>query len=235
MSAPNPLYSPYSTIDRERSLADYTARTFLWMFAGLFVTFAVAFLSYITGAILYVFWYTPVLYGLYIAEIAVVLILSARIQKLSPISARILFFLYALLNGVTLASLFLLFDAVVLVYALAGTSLFFGGMALYGFITKKDLSSWRGILLGGLIFLAIFWILSLFLNLTVYETGICIVGLLVFMGLTAYDTQKIKAYHEYYISDEAMAAKASIFAALQLYLDFINIFLYLVRLLGRKD
>lgn len=235
MYTPDLEGSAYDPYFYERSLADYSAKTFLWMFAGLLVTFVTAFLVYATGAIYMIFSFTPLLFILLIAEVGTVMLLSAKIRSLSPSAAVALFMGYAVLNGLTFSSVFAVCDAAALIFAFGGTALFFGGMAVYGFTTKRDLTSWRKMLIGGLIFLLIFWVLSLFLNLTLYETGICIVGILVFMGLTAYDTQKIKAYHQMYMHDTAMSAKTSIYAALELYLDFINIFLYLVRLFGRRD
>ena len=98
-----------------------------------------------------------------------------------------------------------------------------------------DLSGLRPILTAGLIFLLVFWLISMFLPLSGFDRIICFVGLAVFMGLTAYDTQKIKQLHAAFEGDYEMSKKASIFAALQLYLDFINIFLYILRLLGRRS
>ena len=108
-------------------------------------------------------------------------------------------------------------------------------LAAYGWFTKRDLSGLRPILTAGLIFLLVFWLISMFLPLSGFDRIICFVGLAVFMGLTAYDTQKIKQLHAAFEGDYEMSKTASIFAALQLYLDFINIFLYILRLLGRRS
>lgn len=122
--------------------------------------------------------------------------------------------------------------AIILVFG--ATSLFFGIMALLGHFTNADFSRVRPFLMGGLVFLLVFWVLSMFLNLSAFETAVCYIGIFIFLAFTAYDTQKIKAYHQYYSQNPAMAAKASIFSALQLYLDFVNLFLYLIRLMGRR-
>ncbi len=124
---------------------------------------------------------------------------------------------------------FLLFDLANLIVIFGLTALFFGGFALYGRFTKVDLSGLRPLLVGGLIFLIIAGLLSLFINLSAFERTICMVGILVFLCFTAYDTQKIKSNYQYFSGDAAMLQKASIFSALQLYLDFINLFLYLLR------
>lgn len=215
------------------SIGAYTAKTFLWMFLGLLTTFAVAFAGYITGAILYVFAIPYVHIVLLVAELAVVLILSARIQTLHIGTARTLFFAYAALNGVVFSAYFLIFRMTSLIMVFVLTAVYFGGMALYGHITKTDLSRLRPILVGGLIFLILFGILSLFLPFGAMERVVCLVGIAVFLGFTAYDTQKIRAYYSYYQGDQEMLARASIFSALQLYLDFINLFLYLLRFLGK--
>ena len=215
------------------SAGSYTAKTFLWMFLGLLTTFAVAFLGYFTGAILYVFAIPYVHIVLLVAELAVVLVLSARIQTLHVGTARALFFAYAVLNGVVFSAYFLIFEMTSLILVFALTAVYFGGMALYGHVTKADLSRLRPILVGGLIFLILFAVLSLFLPFGSLDRVVCLVGIAIFLGFTAYDTQKIRAYYEYYQGDQEMLARASIFSALQLYLDFINLFLYLLRFLGK--
>ena len=223
----------YGAVEGE-SLGRYTAKTFGWMFLGLLVTFLVSFISYFTGGILLVFQVPYMYLILGVAELAVVIFLSARIHKMSVGLARSLFLFYAVLNGVVFATYFLMFDLAYLIFAFAATSLFFGVMALIGYVTNADLSRLRNFLMGGLIFLAIFWVGSMFINLSQFETIACFIGIFVFLVLTAYDTQKIKAYHQIYAGDQQMAKKASIFSALQLYLDFINLFLYIIRVIGRR-
>jgi len=117
---------------------------------------------------------------------------------------------------------------------LAATSLFFGIMAVAGYVTKADLSSLRGFLTGSLLFLLGFWVIGLFINLGRLELIMCTFGIFIFLAYTAYDTQKIRAFHQIYAQDPAMAKKASIISALQLYLDFINLFIYLLRIVGKK-
>jgi len=106
---------------------------------------------------------------------------------------------------------------------------------LHGRFTRTDLSRLRPLLVGGLIFLVIAGLLSMFINFSAMERTICMVGIVVFLCFTAYDVQKIKANYEYFYGNEAILQKASIFSALQLYLDFINLFLYLLRFLGRSS
>ena len=133
-----------------------------------------------------------------------------------------------------LSAYFYVYDLMILWSVFLLTSLFFGVMALIGYFANVNFSGIRPFMTGGLIFLCGFWVLSLFINLSAFETIACTVGIFIFLLFTAYDTKKIKAYYEYYGQAPEMAAKASIFSALQLYLDFINLFLYILRILGRK-
>lgn len=221
-------------VSRE-SLASYTAKTFGWMFLGLFVTFAASMALYLTGAFYYVvLGFNGILpIALCVAEIAVVLYLSARIHKLSITAARGLFFLYALLNAVTFSSIFVLYDVSSLVFVFGMTSVYFGVMALYVYMTKADLSRIRPVLLFGLVALIVLALLSLFIP--GLDTGICLIGVVIFVAFTAYDTQKIRQNYAYFQGNPELLQKASIISALQLYLDFINLFLYLLRLFSRRD
>ena len=217
--------------------ADYMNRTYRWMAVGLLITFAAAF---VTAA-------TPLLYvvnSLYlvftIAELVLVYVLSSRVQNMSVGGARATFFAYALLNGMVLSYYFLVFSASTLIMALLATSLYFGLMAVYGTTTHKDLTGWGPKLMGGLVALIVCSLVGGLFSLFGFGFGImdlvlCAVGLLIFMGLTAYDTQMLKYYYSYFGGDAAMLHKSSIIGALNLYLDFINIFLYILRMLGRRS
>ena len=220
-------------VERE-SLGRYTAKTFGWMFAGLLLTFIIAVGIVVTGTIYSIlvipYWY----YILFAAEIGVVLLLSARIEKMSVGMARALFFIYAAINGIVFSVYFYVFDLEILFLVFGVTSMFFGIMAVIGWFGNINFAKLRPFMLGGLIFLAFFWLLSMFINLTAFETGVSMIGIFLFLIYTAYDTKKIQAYYEYYGQSPEMAAKASIFSALALYLDFINLFIYLLRILGRK-
>lgn len=221
---------------RQDSIGSYTAKTFLWMFFGLLTTFFIALLGYTSRLTLYALISIPYFHLIVlVAEVAVVLILSSRIERLSLLTARLLFFAYAAMTGVVFSTYFLLFEMSSLILIFAATAVYFAALALYGYFTKADLSRLRPILITGLIFLVIFGVLSLFLPFSgSMDRIICLAGIAIFLGFTAYDTQKIRAYHAYYGHDPVMAQKASIIAALQLYLDFINLFLYLLRFMGKQ-
>lgn len=224
----------YEAAREYEPLERYTAKTFGWMFLGLMVTFLVAMTGYVTGLVWLVFAIPQMVLALGIAELAVVLYMSARITKVSVGTARALFLVYSVLNGVVFSAYFLMYDLSSLVFIFGATSLFFGVMAAIGYFARVNLSNLRNFLVGGLVFLMVFWIASMFINLQRYEIVACSVGIFIFLLFTAYDTQKIKAYHQAYCHDGQMAGKASIFAALQLYLDFINLFLYLLRAAGKR-
>ena len=217
------------------TLNEYIARTFGWMFLGLMVTFTLAAAMAYTDAV----WYLAAIPGIPIillaAELAVVLILSSGIQKRTVNTTRALFMLYAVINGLVFSFYFVVYDVANLIFIFGLTALFFGAFALYGRFTRTDLSKLGPLLLGGLIFLVIAGLLSLFIDFSALERVICMVGIVVFLCFTAYDVQKIKFNYEYFYGNEALLQKASVFAALQLYLDFINLFLYLLRFLGRNN
>ena len=217
------------------TLNEYIARTFGWMFVGLMVTFALAAAMAYTGAVWYLAAIPAIPMILLIAEVAVVLILSSGIQRRSVGATRMLFMLYAVINGLVFSFYFVVYDVANLIFIFGITALFFGAFALYGRFARTDLSRLRPLLMGGLIFLVIAGLLTLFIDFTTLERIICMVGIVVFLCFTAYDTQKIKANYEYFCGNDEILQKASIFSALQLYLDFINLFLYLLRYLGRSN
>ena len=215
------------------TLNQYVARTFGWMFVGLMITFLLAAVLAMTGAVTYLFVNPYIPMVLLIAELVVVLVLSAGILKRPVGVTRVLFAVYSILNGLVFSAYFVIYDVANLVVIFGLTALFFGAFSLYGRFTKTDLSKLRPLLIGGLIFLLIAGLLTMFLNLSSMERIICMVGIVVFLCFTAYDVQKIKANYEYFYGDAVLLQKASIYSALQLYLDFINLFLYLLRFLGR--
>ena len=215
------------------TLNRYIARTYAWMFLGLTVTFLLAWALAATGTVFYLFAIPSITIILLVAEIAVVLLFSARLHKQSVGVSRVLFLVYSLLNGLVFSVYFVLFEVANLIAIFGLTALFFGAFALYGRFTKTDLSRLWPLLIGGLIFLVVAAILSMFINMTALERIICMVGIVIFLCFTAYDNQKIKANYQYFYHDAALLQKASIYSAMELYLDFINLFLYLLRFLGK--
>ena len=231
----NPYSYDNSYAQPQLSLNQYIARTYAWMFAGLTITFLLAWAMSASGAVFTLLIAFPqIAMILLIAELAVVIIFSARILKHSAGVSRVLFLVYSMLNGVVFSVYFVLFEVTSLIAIFGLTALFFGAFALYGRFTKTDLSRLRPLLIVGLIFRVAANLLSLFIDMSGLERLICMVGIVVFLCFTAYDNQKIKANYQYFYHDAAMLQKASIYSALQLYLDFINLFLYLLRFLGKS-
>lgn len=225
--------SPFGTLNQ------FVAKTFGWMFAGLLVTFAAAVGTVSTGAFVMLF-STGLVFALTIAELILVLVLSARITKLQPSTATAMFFVYAVLNGINLSVYFLVYDLSTLILAFLVGAVYFGVMAVYGANTQRDLLGWAPKLMGGLVALIVTALVGglfglLFgISFGFLDVVYCGLSVLLFMGMTAYDTQMLKHHYAYFGGDAAMLQKASIFGALNLYLDFINIFLYIVRILGRN-
>lgn len=217
------------------SLGQYTAKTFGWMCVGLMITFITSIILAFSGLTLVLFSTAAVSIGLAVAQVAVVLFLSFGLNKMSTATATILFLSYSFLTGITFSGLFYSYGVSSVIGVFLLTSLYFGALAAYGMFTKADLSKMGPFLTVSVVFLIIGSIITMFFPMAMFEKLLCIGGLVIFLGFTAYDTQKIASYYHAYQGDEAMLGKASIISALQLYLDFINIFIYLLRLIGNRD
>ena len=227
----------YNNYDRgyaepSMNASDYMTRTYRWMASGLLITFAMA---YITATTQLIYLVDSLYLVLTIAELALVFVLSSRVQNMSVDAARATFFGYALLNGMVLSYYFIVFSVGTLVMAFLATAVYFGLMAVYGTTTHKDLTGWGPRLMMGLVALIVTSLIGMLFGFGFGSSVLyCGIGLVLFMLLTAYDTQKIQQMYAYYAGDPELAEKASIYGALTLYLDFINIFLYVVRLLGNN-
>ena len=221
---------------RGDTLGQYTAKTFLWMVLGLLVTFTVAVGCWVTDALYYAAYYIPYVHLIVLAATLVLAFTMAhRIEKMRVGTAIAMFVAFSALFGFTLSIYLYIYELTILAFCFLLTAVYFGALAAYGFLTKRDLSSIRTILFSSTLFLIVFGLLSMFIpSLDMFDRVVCLVGIATFLGWTAYDTQKIKAFYSYYSASPDMLAKASIFSALQLYLDFINLFLYLLRFLGNK-
>lgn len=225
----------YQTASANDILAQESARTFMarvyrWMFAGLALTGLVA--MYVASrpelalAAAQNRW---VLFGL---ELAAVFGLSLFAQRMGGAMAAILFLAYAALNGVTFSGIFYAFQLGSVVNAFFLTSAVFLAMSVYGSSTKRDLGSWGGFLYGGLVGILLAMVVSFFLHSSLLEFVINCAMVVVFSGLAAYDQQKLRQFHA--SSGYSSAASLSIVGALTLYLDFINLFIALLRLFGNR-
>lgn len=192
----------------------------------------------VSGVMLTQFGYTlfvsPLRWVVMLAPLAAVFFLSFRIQNLSVSAARGLFLVYAGLVGISLATIFLVFthESIVRVFFITAAS--FGALSLWGYTTKRDLSGMGSFLMMGLFGIIIASLVNIFLGSSMLQFMVSVVGVLVFAGLTAYDTQRIKEM--YYAGDDGtVAGKKAIMGALMLYLDFINLFMMLLQLLGNRN
>lgn len=205
------------------------SKTFLWMFLGLLATAVVSAFSYVTGFTINFIEVWPILL---IAEVVVVIVFSLLLKKLPPGVVGVLFFVYAILNGITLSTIFYVFELSSIVFIFFAAAAIFGICALYGKITNKDLSKIGTILLVTLLIGVIISIINLFIGNSMINIIIDWLILIVFFGITAWDMQKVRQFAESGESDD----KVAIYCAMQLYLDFINIFLRLLQIFGsRKD
>ncbi|WP_439530268.1 Bax inhibitor-1/YccA family protein [Pannonibacter sp.] len=177
---------------------------------------------------------SPLQWVVMLAPLGMVMFLSFRIQSMSASTAQITFWVYAALMGVSLSSIFLVYTGGSIARVFFITAVSFGALSLFGYTTKKDLSAWGSFLFMGLIGIVLASIVNIFLASSAMQFAISVIGVLVFAGLTAYDTQQIKEM--YYAGDDSeVAAKKSIMGALRLYLDFINLFLMLLQLFGNRE
>ena len=211
-------------------------KVYLWMTMALAITGFAAYGVATSPGILQTIYANPaVMWGIIIAELILVVTVSGAINRLSLSVATLLFIVYSVLNGALLSSVFLVYTAssvATVFFITAGT---FAAMALVGYTTKTDLSSMGKILLMALIGMIIATIVNLFVKSTGLELIISYIGVLVFVGLTAYDSQKIKQMLLQAPDASEGAQKVALLGALSLYLDFINLFLYLLRIFGRRD
>lgn len=212
-------------------------KVYVWMTLALVLTGITAYGVASSPSLMMTIIQTPaIMWGLIIAELAIVIAISAAINRLSLTTATLLFVLYSVLNGATLSLIFAVYTMSSIANVFFITAGTFGVMAAYGYFTKRDLSSWGKLLLMALIGLIIATLVNVFLvKSSGFDLILSYVGVLIFVGLTAYDTQKIKQMLAMQIDMGEGAQKVALLGALSLYLDFINLFLYLLRIFGRRE
>ena len=231
-------------ISRVAATNAFLRSVYNWMAAGLGLTAVISFA--ITYTSLGYFFFTPeggitpmgsmVGFGSIIAELVLVFVLSLRIQKLQASTATMMFLAYSALNGISLSFVLIAYNVGSVAQAFITATGMFAAMSLYGLYTKRDLSGMGGILTMGLIGLLIAMVVNMFLGSSQMDWIISIIGVVLFCGLTAYDTQFLKEMGETVPHDDATAVRrGTIIGALKLYLDFINLFLMLLRLMGNRE
>ncbi|HVO15669.1 MAG TPA: Bax inhibitor-1/YccA family protein [Alphaproteobacteria bacterium] len=218
----------------DEGLRSYMLRVYNYMMLGLALTGAVAYGVASTPAIQQVVFGSGLMWLFILAPVALVLLLSFRIHKMSFASAQITYWIYAALNGVAFSTIFLAYTGTSIARVFFITAATFGALSLYGYTTKRDLSGFGSFLFMGLIGILIAAVVNMFLASSALQFAISVIGVLVFAGLTAYDTQQIKELY-YAVDDSEIVGKKAIMGALRLYLDFINMFVMLLQLFGNRN
>jgi FtsH-binding integral membrane protein len=206
------------------------SKTFLWMFLGLLVTGVVSWYTYSSGLFISIF-YEGFFNILLIAEIVVVLLFSFLFRKLPAVIVAVLYFIYAIINGVTMSVIFVLFEMTSIYVCFFASAIAFAAMAVVGYKTDMDLGRFRPMLYGILIAGIIMSIVNIFLARPMLDIVISWVILAVFFGITAYDIQKIKNLVYY---DNIDTNKIHIYGAMEIYLDFVNIFIRILSIFGKR-
>jgi FtsH-binding integral membrane protein len=223
-------------VDIDVGLRDYMLRIYNYMASGLALTGIVAYL-FASSGIYRELAQTPLIYLVMLAPFGFVLALSFGINRMSAGTAQLLFWLFSGVMGLSLASIFLVYTGASIARVFFITAGTFAAMSIYGYTTQRDLSGMGSFMMMGLIGIIIASLVNLFLASSALQFAISVIGVIVFVGLTAWDTQRIKQmYFEIDHSDGQIAGKTAIMGALSLYLDFINLFMMLLQLLGaRRD
>jgi FtsH-binding integral membrane protein len=225
------------TIRREgidEGLRAYMLGVYNYMAAGLAVSGIIAYFVSASPAILTtIYTNTALTWVVMLAPLAFILAISFGIQKMKASTVQALYWAFAITMGISLSSIFVVYTSASIARVFFITAATFGAMSLYGYTTKKDLTGWGSFLFMGLIGIIIASVVNFFMASAALDFAISVIGVLVFVGLTAYDTQKIRNEYSEFDSGE-VATKKSVFGALRLYLDFINLMLMLLRLFGSR-
>jgi hypothetical protein len=223
----------------DEGLRSYMLGVYNYMTAGVALTGIVAYLTYSLAsqnpAVAQLLYASPLKWVIMLAPLAFVFFLSFRVHNMSPGAAQIAFWLFAAVMGLSLSSIFLVFTGQSITQVFFVTAAAFAGLSLWGYTTKKDISGWGSFLIMGVIGIIIAALVNLFLQSSALQFAISALGVLVFAGLTAYDTQNIKDTYYEVRGNAELAAKSAIMGALSLYLDFINMFTSMLNLFGSSE
>ena len=220
------------------SVADtgFIGRVYMWMSVGLLTTSLVALVVVGVPSFILTLVNNPFLFwGLLVGEVLLVIYLSARINKMSSLQAQVVYFLYSALNGVTLSLVLLVYTASSIASVFLVTAGMFAVVSVYGFMTKKDLSGIGHFAFMALVGVILASVVNMFMKNSGFDLFLSYIAVIIFVGLTAYDTQKIKNLNSQVVLGSDMEKKVAIIGALTLYLDFINLFLNLLRIMGKRD
>lgn len=219
-------------LEKNSGLNKFFTKVYMWMFIGLLISGGVAYYTSVSEVMLsfvlkfYIF--------IVISELVMVISFTSLRNKVSPEVAKMLFIIYSALSGLTLSTIFIIYKIESIGMVFLASAIMFGLLAIYGFVTKQDLSSFGKILLFGLISAVIMSIINIFIGNSAFDIFISIISIVIFLGLTAYDMNRLKQIYMIYADEHKILDKVSIYGALDLYLDFVNILLKLLRLFGRR-
>ncbi len=230
MNRDNGVWYP---LTRGINLQSVMRQVYFWMGLGTLLTAGVAFLT-VNSGLIHLAANPVILLGAVIAELALVMSISFGFNRISAMTATLLFLVYAALNGFTLSVVLLAFTTASVVGAFVATGALFGAMSIIGYTTHVDLSKFGTFLMMALIGLIIAMVVNIFISSGPLDLIISVIGVLLFTALTAYDTQRIGRMAAQMDAQGEAGAKMGIFGALKLYLDFINMFLFMLRLIGRR-
>ena len=217
----------------DAGLRSYMLSVYNYMGSGVLLTGIVAMLAFNSGFTASLIG-SPLMWVVMLAPLAFVLVLSFGINKLSTGAAQALFWVYAAVMGLSMSTIFLAFTASSIATTFFATAAAFLGLSLYGYTTKKDLSGFGTFLIMGVVGILVAMLINMFVQSTALSLAISVIGVLLFAGLTAYDTQKIKSMY-FYVRGTDMMGKTVIMGALNLYLDFVNMFTFLLNILGSRE
>ena len=227
-------YDSYKSTATSSVLSTVMRKVYVRMFLALVVTaFTALYVASSPALLTTILGSRAIFFGLMIAELAVVFVISGMLHKLSTVTATLLFYLYAILNGVVFSSIFVVYELGSIAYTFFITAGVFGAMSVYGLVTKNDMTRFGSYCVMALFGLIIATVVNIFVASSTLDWIISFVGVALFIGLTAWDTQKIK--NAAYEVEPSQMGKLATIGALSLYLDFINLFLYLLRFFGRGN
>jgi FtsH-binding integral membrane protein len=199
------------------------------------VAYGAYYLAVTNAAVAQALYASPLRWVIMLAPLAFVFGLSAAVHRMQPATARLVFLAFAAVMGLSLSSIFIVFTGESIARTFFITAASFGALSLWGYTTKRDISGWGSFLFMGLIGIILAMIVNIFLGSTALQFAISTIGVLIFAGLTAYDTQRLKHTYDIVAGDAVAAGRASIIGALQLYLDFINLFMFLLQFMGNRE
>lgn len=221
-----------STFDS--ALRDYMVKVYQYMSIALAISGLVAFMVASSPALMQAIFGTPLAFVVMLAPLGFVIFFGIKLKSISAEKAKSFLWIYSALMGLSLATIFAVYTATSITRVFLITASTFGAMSIYGYTTKKDLTSFGSFLIMGLIGIMIASLINIFLKSSGLDFAISLLGVFIFIGLTAYDTQRIKQTYYHFAGNNEMVSKMAVMGALNLYMDFINLFIMLLRFFGER-